>query len=111
MAIPKDIQRIVGNVPEAVVDDILSRAQVRAQALEVLAQRRSPTGIWPTCILIILGAAAGWFLSQYSSPWLVGVIAGVALAGAGIALRHCIDLGRRVDAIVDLLPEREADGA
>ena|SRR5450432_3801924 len=111
MSTPDDIQRIIGNVPNVIVDDILNRAQDRAHALEVLAQRRSPTGIWPTSILIILGAVLGWLLSQYSSPWLLGIIAGVAFAGAGIALRHCIDLGRRVDAIVELLPDQKTDGA
>jgi hypothetical protein len=111
MAIPSEIQRIAGDVPEMVVDEILRRAEVRARALEILAQRRSATRSWQLCLLIAAGAGWGWFITQHSAPWLVGIAAGVGLMGSAVAIRENVDLRKRVDAIVDLLAEQGGDGA
>jgi hypothetical protein len=111
MAIPSEIQRITGDVPEMVVDEILRRAEVRARALEILAQRRSATRSWQLCLLVAAGAGWGWFIIQHSAPWLVGIAAGVGLMGSAVAIRENVDLRKRVDAIVDLLAEQGGDGA
>ena len=111
MATPSEIQRITGNAPEMVVDEILRRSEVRARALEILAQRRSANRSWQFYLLIAAGAGWGWYTAQYSAPWLVGIVAGVGLMGAAVAIRENVDLRKRVDAIVDLLAEQGGDGA
>ena len=110
MATPSEIQRITGDVPEIVADDILRRAEVRAHALEILAQRRSAMGSRRLFVLVAAGAGWGWFITQYSSPWLVGIAAGAGLMGAAVAIREKADLRKRVDSIVDLLSESGSNG-
>ena len=111
MATPSEIQRITDDVPEMVVDEILRRAEVRTRALQILAPRRSATRSWQFYLLIAAGAGWGWFITQHSALWLVGIAAGVGLMGVAVLVRENVDLRKRVDAIVDLLTEQGRDGA
>ncbi len=90
-------------------EKIAKAVAARSQALDTLLNEKRAAFSWQYLGLALLGAVWGWAVSQAGADGHV-LVAGAAGAGffiAAAALRECIKLRRRLDAMLVILKGQE----
>ena len=99
------------NVATQIVGERLAKeVEAKARAVEVVSQREHSFTSWQSVGWLVLGGAWGFLISKsgYVGTELIGATTGAAFFLAAGAFKECIALRRRLEAVIVLLRQDQA---